>query len=55
MKLQQAKIALARGDYELSRTLLREVGPVFTRPNAEAYSQHEYKALSDRINHVGGN
>ncbi len=52
VKFQQAKIAFARGNYKLSRTLLREVGPVFTRPNAEAYAQREFKSLSAKLDSV---
>jgi tetratricopeptide (TPR) repeat protein len=52
VKLQQAKIAFARGNYELTRSLLREVGPVFTRPKTEAYSRREYRALSDKLERV---
>jgi hypothetical protein len=52
VKLQQAKIAFARGNYEVARSLLREVAPVFTRLNSEVYSQREYKTLSARLDRV---
>ena len=54
VKLLQAKIAFARGDYKLARTELREVGSVFTRPNAEPYQQREYRALSDKLDRISG-
>jgi tetratricopeptide (TPR) repeat protein len=55
VKLLQAKIAIARGNFELARTELREVGPVFTRSNAERFQQREYKTLSDKVDRVSTN
>ena len=52
VKLLQAKIAVARGNYDLARSELRDVGPVFARSNAEPYQQREYKFLTDEVNHV---
>ena len=52
VKLQQAKIAFAHANYEVTRNLLREVAPVFTRPNSEVYSQREYKTLPARLDRV---
>lgn len=55
VKLLQGQIAFARGNYELARTYMREVSPVFTRQNAEAYEQREFKSLSARLDRVQSN
>jgi serine/threonine protein kinase len=55
VKLLQAKIAFARGNYELTRAYLRDVSPIFTRQNAEAYQQREFKMLSAELNSVHSN
>lgn len=55
VKLLQARIAFARGNYELARSYVREVGPVFARPHAEAYQQHEVQSLSAKLDHVQKN
>jgi ATP/maltotriose-dependent transcriptional regulator MalT len=52
VKLLQAKIALARGNYDLARTDLHEVEPVFTRPTAEPYEQREFKSFSAKLAHA---
>ncbi|MBS1813283.1 MAG: winged helix-turn-helix domain-containing protein [Acidobacteria bacterium] len=49
VKLLQAKIAWHRGDLDTARNRVREITPVFTRPNAEIYQQHELKSLTTKL------
>jgi hypothetical protein len=49
VKLFQAQIAFARGDLTLAQKYVDEVTPVFTRPKAELYQQHQLAALSQKL------
>jgi ATP/maltotriose-dependent transcriptional regulator MalT len=47
--LLQARIALAKGSYELARNDVQAVTPVFTRKDAEAYQKQTLQALNTEL------
>jgi len=49
VKLFQAQIALARGNLTLAQKYVDDITPVFTRPKAEVYQQHQLAALSAKL------
>ncbi len=55
VKLLQAEIAYRRGNFSRARTFVKDVSPVFTRPNAEPYQKQALKLLVDELGQIQNN